>query len=143
MYKAYFDQYFSVGETILLKLDYTAYIADFFGLGGYVTYGSPYYSFVYGEVSMAEFGVVLKPRFRAGDQLVVKFPVNLGYRSYGGLAGQGFGVNLSGVLEYQASPSIKPYLDIGIMTQPAGGNDATDITFGPTFALAAGVAFSF
>ncbi len=142
IYVWYPNVYGSVGETFLLKADYTAYFSDFIGLGGYINYGNPYYS-GFGEISMAELGVVFKGRFQIGEKMLAKFPPYVGYRTYGNDAGQGLGINLSSVLEYQASEKIKPFLDVGFLTQPTGGNDFSDMTFGPTAAVTLGVAFSF
>lgn len=132
------NQYGSVGETLLLKVDFVGYLSDYIGLGGYVAYGNPYY-WAFGEISMAEFGLVVKPRFRAGEQFVFKLPVYAGYRTYGNSAGSGFAANLSGVLEYQMD-KVRPFIDVGMMTQPVGGNSAADMTFSPTFQVSLGVA---
>jgi len=63
-----------------------------------------------------------------------------GYRSYGGDAGTGLGINGSLAFEYQLN-KVKPFLDLGIMSQPAGGNDATDFTYSPVFQALVGVTF--
>jgi hypothetical protein len=36
---------------------------------------------------------------------------------------------------------VKPFIDLGILTQPAGGNVETDFTFGPIFQVSFGVTF--
>lgn len=133
------DVYGSFGESVLLKTDYTGYFSDYFGVGGYVSYASPYY-WAYGEVSMFELGLVLKGRFQAGEKMLIKVPAYIGFRAYGGDAGQALAINLSGVLEYQGE-KVKPYLDFGILGQPTGGNEATTISFSPTFQISAGVTF--
>lgn len=135
------NRYGSVGESFILKVDYVGYFSDFIGLGGYVTYANPYY-WAFENVSMAELGLVAKGRLRAGEKLLFKIPVYVGYRSYGGNAGTGLAINLSGVLEYQGE-NLRPFLDIGFLTQPAGGNDATEMTFAPMFQASVGLAFKF
>jgi len=135
------NQYGSVGETFLIKADYVGYFSDFVGMGGYVAYGSPWY-WAYETVGMFEVGVVFKARFQAGEKFLFKVPVYVGYRSFGDPAGNALGINLSGVLQYQGE-NVKPFIDIGFLSQPIGGNDATDMTFGPVFQASLGVAFTF
>jgi len=141
VYLAYPNQYASAGETLLFKVDYAAFVSDFIGLGGYFSYGNPYYD-GYDAISMAEVGFVCKARFRAGEKFLLKIPVYVGYRSYGKQAGKGLAVNLSGVLEYQGG-NFKPFLDVGFLAQPIGGNDYTDVTFSPVVQASVGVSFSF
>jgi hypothetical protein len=129
--------YGSVGETVLFKADYTGYFSDYFGVGGYVSYANPYY-WAFGNVSMYEVGFLLKGRFKAGEKMLIKLPVYVGYRGYGNEAGQALAINVSGVFEYQ-SEKVKPFLDIGFLSQPTGGNDATSMTFSPTFQVSAGI----
>lgn len=141
------DAYFSVGETVLIRGEYNYFVANPFGLGVYYTLGFPYYSYFYEEVTMHEVGLVLKGRIPAGEKLVIKPGVYAGYRAYtGGLdageePGSGFGLNATVAFQFQLSAKIKPFIDMGIMTQPAGGNDVTDITYSPTFQISLGVTF--
>lgn len=136
------DVYGSVGESVLVKADYVTWFTDYFGLGGYVNYGSPYY-WAFETVTMGEFGIVFKGRFQAGEDLLIKVPAYIGYRTYSNEAGQGLGINASMVLEYQLEGKVKPFLDVGFLAQPTGGNDATTMTFAPMFAACVGVSFAF
>lgn len=133
--------YGSVGETFLLKVDYTGYFSDFVGLGGYFALTKPYY-YAFENVSLAEVGVVGKARFKAGDKFLFKLPLYLGYRMYGGQAGKGPGVNLSGVLECLGE-KFWPFIEFGFLTQPAGGNDFSDMTFSPVLQASLGVCLGF
>lgn len=145
------DEYYSVGETVLIRIEaghYFSAMADRFGIGGYYTLSFPYYSYIYEEVTVHEFGLVLKARFNAGDKLLIKPGIYTGYRSYSGDSnytdvgpGTGFGLNASLAFQIQTNGNIKPFIDLGIMTQPAGGNDLTDITYSPTFQVNFGIAF--
>jgi len=135
------NQYGSVGETFLIKVDYTGYFSDYVGLGGYFSIAKPYY-YAFENVSMAEVGVVAKARFKAGDKFLFKVPLYLGYRMYGGQGGKALAVNLSGVLEYQGE-KFRPFLDVGFLTQPVGGNDFSDMTFGPVFQVSVGACLAF
>ncbi len=135
------NRYGSYGETYWIKADYVGYLSNLIGLGGYVATGQPYYG-ANEAVSMTELGVVCKVRFKASEKFVVKFPLYIGYRSYGGGAGRGLAVNFSGVLQYQGE-KLRPFLDVGFITQPTGGNDYSEVTFAPVMQASIGLAFTF
>jgi len=147
MYADEFDAYFSVGETILIRAEYDYYLSDYIGIGPYYTLGFPFYSTYYEEVTMNEFGAVIKGRFPVGEQLTIKPGVYFGYRAYSGDAylgvdpGNGMGLNVSVAAQYNLKGKIKPFVDLGILTQPSGGNDETNITYGPTFQMNFGITF--
>lgn len=131
--------YGSAGETFLLKADYVGYFSDYVGLGGYVSYGNPWYDGLE-TVTMSELGVEFITRFKTGDQFLFKPSVCLGYRSFGSGGGKGFAVNLAAALQYSGE-KVKPYLELGFISQPAGGNSSTDITFSPIFQTSVGITF--
>lgn len=137
------DFYGSVGETLLIRLEYDHYfssLANRFGLGLFYTFSNPWYD-GYEVVSSHEIGGVIKVRLSASDKLLIKPGAYFGYRAYGDNAGSGLGINGSVAFEYQLNDKIKPFVDLGILTQPAGGNDATDITYAPVFQINFGVTF--
>ncbi len=137
------DFYGSVGETLLIRLEYDNYfkaMGNRFGIGLFYTYGNPWYD-GYGNVGAHEIGAVLKARLSAGPRLLIKPGAYFGYRAYGGEAGTGLGINGAVAFEYQLNDKVKPFVDLGILTQPAGGNHATDITYGPVFQVNFGVTF--
>lgn len=134
--------YETVGGSILLKGDWVHYFDTFankFGVGLFYHIGFPYYG-QYGDVTMAELGATLKARFNVGDQFMLKPAVLVGYRSYSNGGGTGLGVNGAVALQYQKS-KLKPYFELGILSQPAGGNTATDITFSPVWHTSIGISF--
>ncbi len=136
VYVAYPNVYGSVGETFHMRADYVGFFGDNFGMGGFVSYSNPYY---WGTtVSAAEFGFVAKARFKAGENLVVKFPLYVGYRSYGNNAGQGLGIDFSGQLSFPME-KVRPFVEVGFITQPIGGTDFSDMTYGPVFLVALGI----
>lgn len=149
-YAAEFDDYYAVGETILIRGEFNHYFSsmgDRFGIGAYYTLGFPYYSYFYEEVTMHEIGFILKARLSASELLLIKPGVYVGYRLYSGdyayagePPGDGLGVNASVALQYQLQ-KVKPFIDLGILTQPSGGNVLTDFTFGPIFQISLGVTF--
>ena len=147
LYAAEIDQYFSVGETVLIRGEFNHFLIDRFGIGAYYTLGFPFYSYFYEEVTMHEVGVVFKGRLNANDKFQIKPGLYAGYRAYSGEEflgvgpGTGFGLNVTAAFQYQLNEKIKPFIDLGIMTQPAGGNDESDITYGPTFQMSFGITF--
>jgi hypothetical protein len=137
------DRYGSVGETLLIRLEYDRYFSSLgnrFGLGLFYTFSNPWYD-GYEVVTAHEVGGVIKVRLSAGDKLLIKPGAYFGYRAYGDNTGSGLGINGSVAFEYQLNDKIKPFVDLGILTQPAGGNDATDITYSPVFQINFGVTF--
>ena len=56
----------------------------------------------------------------------------------------GLAVNLSVEFQYHLanSPAI-PFLDIGFLSQPTGGNSDADVTWAPIFYLNVGAAYGF
>jgi len=137
------NTYGSVGETMLFKGEFDHYfsvLASRFGIGGYYCLGIPYYD-GFEEIIQHEIGAVLKFRFNVGDKFQIKPGAYFGFRVYGDNAGTGFGINGSVSLQYQVSEKIKPFIDLGILSQPAGGNDATDMTYSPTFQASIGMTF--
>jgi hypothetical protein len=131
-----------VGDTFLLKADASYFSDSFskrFGFGIYYTFGEPFYAF-YDVVSQHEFGLVIKAKFSASRMLLIVPTVYVGYRSYDGEAGEGLGLNFSTIFQFPMD-NISPFVDIGFMTQPTGGNDETDITYSPVFIIGGGVSF--
>ena len=137
------DFYGSVGETLLIRLEYDHYfkaMGNRFGIGLFYTYGNPWYD-GFENVGQHEIGGVLKARLSAGPRLLIKPGAYFGYRAYGGEAGTGLGINGAVAFEYQLNDKIKPFVDLGILTQPAGGNNATDMTYAPVFQVNVGLTF--
>jgi hypothetical protein len=136
------NRYFSFGESYIVKLEYAHYfeaMSKRFGAGLYVSTANPYYG-AFENVSMAELGILLKGRFNVSEKVQIKPWAYVGYRSYGSKAGQGLGVNANVAFQYQMQ-KIKPFVEIGFLTQPDGGTDAATATFGPTFQTSIGLAF--
>ena len=86
-----------------------------------------------------DFRSPLKVRFPVGSNLQIKPGAYFGYRLYGGNAGQGLGINGSVALQYQLNERIKPLGELGILSQPNGGNNDTDLTYSPVFLVSAGI----
>jgi hypothetical protein len=134
-----------VGDNFFFKGDFSYFPDSFsrrFGFGVYYTFGQPFYAF-YDVVTQHEFGLSLKARFSASLKILIVPTVYVGYRIYDsddGDPGEGLGLNFSAIFQYRME-KVSPFLDVGFMTQPAGGNDATDITYSPVFIIGGGVSF--
>lgn len=143
MYAGYpANRYYSFGESYLLKLEWAHYFESMskrFGVGLFVSTASPYYG-SYETISMSEIGLVLKGRFNAGEKIQIKPGAYVGYRSYGSSAGDGLGVDASVQVQYLIN-KMKPFFEIGFLTQPAGGSKSAEITFSPVFQTSIGLAF--
>ena len=94
---------------------------------------------------MLEVGGTIRFIVQAAPQIKVRPGVGLGYRTISGgddiddIAGMG--VNLSVEIEYDRPTGVDPYADVGFITQPNGGNDDVDVTWGPILYLMGGVVF--
>lgn len=131
-----------VGDTFLLKGDVSYFPDSFskrFGFGIYYVFAEPFYAF-YDVVTQNEFGLSLKAKLPASRTVIFVPTVYVGYRSYDGNAGEGLGLNFSTIIQFPLK-KISPFLDIGFMTQPAGGNDESDITYSPVFMVGGGISF--
>ena len=136
------DRFYFFGDAFIFKTEIDYYLDGFannFGLGFFANIGSPWYD-GFEETSMTEFGPTLKWKIRFQKMIIIP-ALYIGFRSYDGDAGDGLGLNLSLKAQYPQDNFI-PFIDICFLSQPAGGNDATDITYAPVFILGAGVAFN-
>ena len=142
LYFAEANSYFFVGDALIFKAEYDYYLASFgrnFGIGLFANIGSPWYD-GFEETSMTEFGPSLKWRFDINQMEIIP-AIYIGYRSYDGDAGEGLGINFSLKAQFPQDNFI-PFIDIGFLTQPVGGNDDTDMTFSPVFTIGGGVGFN-
>jgi hypothetical protein len=136
------NRYYSFGESYLLRLEWAHYfeaMSKRFGVGLYVNTASPYYG-SFETISMSEIGMVLKGRFNVSERVQIKPGAYVGYRSYGSGAGDGLGVNANVQVQYQMG-KMKPFIELGFLTQPAGGNKTAEATFSPVFQTSVGLAF--
>jgi len=83
----------------------------------------------------------MKLRF-ALDKVIVRPGLSLGYQVIapdGGASTKGLDVGAVLDCAFQVSPSLVGLLQLGFVSQPAGGNDDVTLTFAPIFYLAVGV----
>lgn len=128
--------------SLLFRAFADAYIMPKFGVGCYFNYSSASVEDV--DATFTEFGISLKPRFFMSPAVAVKPGLNIGYRKTsveGYDSADGLGLNLSVELQYLMDNDYIVFGDFGFLTQPTGGNDLADITWGPIFYIAAGICF--
>ncbi len=98
-------------------------------------------SLVEGSGTMMEYGATFKTTLQSESDMVMKAGLNIGYRTItaSGIDDiEGLGLNASLRMIPQNKDS-KLYFDVGFLTQPTGGNDLTEVTFGPIIYLGAGL----
>ncbi len=113
----------------------------------------------YRHVTAYEIGGAIKPCFRAGERVVIKPGLEFGYRRmssdlevsyyygyYGSETvrfGQAHGLGLNGSLEVimRTGGPVSPSVTLGMMSQPVGGNEDTEVSFAPVLYLCGGVSF--
>jgi hypothetical protein len=102
----------------------------------------------YGEsdetATVLEFGGSLKGRFLvAHGAVAVKMGANVGYRYISSKLKysdgvSGFSIGPSIEVQFATGTSLAPHIEIGFLSQPAGGNEYTNITFPPIFYVGGG-----
>ncbi len=120
-------------------------VAERLTLGGFVQVGQTGFE---GEVdaSIITLGGAIKGRFPAG-KAEVRPGILLGYQKMTGEAFEGMddssGLDVGGVMEVAVPINqTTDFLgEVGFISQPAGGNEDAEITFGPIFYVAAGAAW--
>lgn len=147
---AYFaeaDEYSAHSAGPMLRIFYDSYLMERFAVGLYSQAAFtdlPRYTTDSGAL-MVEAGFSFKPRFFVGENMALKPGLNVGYRYYLAddeyVESDGLGLNFGVELQYDRSMAVLPFLEVGFLSQPWGGNDDTDITYDPIVYLQAGVAF--
>lgn len=113
----------------------------------------------YRHATAYEIGGAIKPCFRAGDNLVFKPGLEFGYRRmssdleisyyYGFYEsetvrfGDAHGLGLNGSLEVvmRTHGPVSPSLTLGMLSQPVGGSEDTEVSFAPVLYICGGVSF--
>jgi hypothetical protein len=133
----------------LLRLIGDYYVTPKFAVGAYFNLSRGEIEGVV-DYNCWEFGASLKPRFLLTEELSLKPGINIGYRrsvlKAGGFTSDdvdGLAINLSVELQYHIGTGLIPFLDIGFLSQPAGGTTDADVTWPPIVYLSAGVAYGF
>jgi hypothetical protein len=131
----------------LLRTFYDAYVAEKIAVGAYFNFSPTSSPASSHGATMIEFGGSIKPRFPLGDgSAVIKPGLNIGYRMYSSDSGtmdkvNALGLNASVEIQFDVKNIFVPYVEIGFLAQPVGGNDITGISFPPIIYIAGGIAF--
>ncbi|MEM9076971.1 MAG: hypothetical protein AAGC43_08025 [Bacteroidota bacterium] len=149
VYIAELDQNFDLESGVSIYAFYDFFITNGFAIGVNGNVAFPFLALLDENVSFYELALSLKPRFELSDKVSYKPGFNLGYRiitseelSEDGGTIQGLGLNLTNELQFHVSENFTPFLDVGFITQPAGGNDDFNVTFSPLVVLRVGLVFN-
>lgn len=136
---------FDSDSGLLANITLDGVVAPRLCLGGFLLYGS---SGLEGEVdaTVITVGGTIKGRFPAGN-MEIRPGIVLGYQT---ITGEAFedsddstGIDVGGTVELAVpiSPKSDFLGEIGFVSQPGGGNEDSEITFGPIFYIAGGASF--
>lgn len=135
----------SQNGTVLARLYADFYIIPRLSMGVYVNFAPTSYGESSETATMLEFGGSLKARFVVGrGSVAIKPGVNFGYRLFMSDfkyadAVKGFGIGPSIEVQFAVGSVVAPHLEIGFLSQPAGGNEYTNVTFPPIFYFGGGL----
>ena len=129
----------------LARAFYDAYVAEKFSVGVYAQISPMSWEDSDEGSFMYEFGFTLKPRFPlAGGAAAFKPGLSIGYRGISSDIPESdkinaLAMNVSLEVQFQTSGAIVPFIELGFLAQPAGGNDPTKVTFPPIVYFGAGI----
>ena len=139
---------FDTGTGWLLNAHFDGYVAPKLSIGAFLMLAGPSVT-VYGDdygANITTIGATLKGRFTTQSGLQLRPGIAFGYQmtSSDAYSDNVTGLDVGGFLEV-AKPlkGGKNALvgELGFMTQPSGGNEDADVTWGPIFYLAFGYEF--
>jgi hypothetical protein len=132
---------------LLVRVFYDGYLMEKLAVGVYANF-SPVSSVAStSSTTMIEFGAAIKPRFPISNgAAVIKLGLNIGYRMYSSDVPimdkiDAMGLNVSAEVQFKTAGKIVPFVEVGFLAQPVGGNTYTDVTFAPIIYFGGGVAF--
>lgn len=131
----------------LVHIFYDAYLMDKLSMGLFINYSPASIGTASIGVTMIDIGFSIKPRFLvANGEVAIKPGINIGYRTGASESGNMDAMDamaLNGSVEIQFSPDaqLMPFIEIGFITQPVGGNDITGVSWAPIFYVGGGVVF--
>ena len=131
----------------LLRVFIDGYVAEKFAVGAYVAFSPMSWDGYSSGSTMFEVGFSLKPRFSIGNgAAAIKPGFSIGYRSMSSDRSRADGVkgmaaDMSCELQFDTHNIFVPYIEIGFLAQPTGGNDYDDINYPPIFYIGGGIAF--
>jgi hypothetical protein len=130
--------------TFLGRLAVDFYLFPKMSMGVYTSVSPVSYGESDETATVLDFGGSLKGRFFiARGAVAVKAGVNIGYRyitsklKYAdGVSGFSIGPSIE--VQFATGSNIAPHIEIGFLSQPAGGNKYTNVTFPPIFYVGGG-----
>jgi hypothetical protein len=131
---------------VLARVFYDAYVVDKFCLGVYVNLAPLGFEGTDETATAYEFGGALKGRFPLGDgSAAMKIGVGIGYRNISSKFAaadkiKAMGLNATVEIQFNAK-GIVPFVEVGFLSQPTGGNVDYSVTFPPIIYFGGGVAF--
>jgi hypothetical protein len=97
------------------------------------------------EATIRTLGATIKGRFPASPTIEIRPGLAFGYQKIAADGTSGItGFDMGGFVELairRAGSRTEWLLEAGFITQPVGGNDDVDVTFGPMFYVGAGIGF--
>jgi hypothetical protein len=130
--------------TFLGRLAVDFYLMPKMSMGVYTSVSPVSYGESGETATELDFGGSLKGRFLiAHGAVALKAGVNIGYRYIASKfkyadGVSGFSIGPSIEVQFATGSSIAPHIEIGFLSQPAGGNTYTNVTFPPIFYFGGG-----
>ena len=140
------DEDFDLNAGPLLLATFDAMVAPKLSIGVFLLHARPTVT-VFDEdydANITTFGGTIKGRFGGADALQVRPGLAVGYQLISSDEGVDDvkGLDVGGLVELSIpAGSIRVPIELGFISQPAGGNDDSDVTFSPIFYLAGGIEF--
>lgn len=142
------DDYFDTEMSLMLRGLADWKVADKITAGFYGQFVNVSYDETYGADvpdQLIEAGGALRFVVQAAPALFIRPGIELGYRTVTGGDDlddiSGMALNASVEIELRRPNGITPYLNTGFITQPTGGNEDVDVTWGPILHLTGGIVF--
>lgn len=141
------DEFQGTGSGFMVHVFYDRFFGSHFGMGLFFSNARPEINFFEEAANFTEIGLAFKPRFFIAEVIGVKPGLNLGVRavheSFIDDPILGIGTDLTVEVQYRGFNTLVPFVDLGFISQPYGGNEESVITFSPVFNARFGLAVQF
>ena len=140
-----FEGDIDVDSGLALALNIDSAVGEKLAVGGFLFYAQTGIGEGDGGVdaTVATIGATIKGRYKSG-KMEFRPGVALGYQTISPDEGDslaGFDIGAMVEIATPLGPKADFVGELGFITQPAGGNDDVDVTFGPLFYIAVGASF--
>jgi hypothetical protein len=132
---------------LLLRVFYDEFVMEKLGVGLYTNFSPMSAQGTSTGMTMIEFGGAIKPRFPIAEgKAVLKIGLNIGYRMVSSDLQamdkiDAMGLNLTVEVQFATSSNLAPFIEMGFLAQPVGGNVDYTVQFPPIIYFGGGVAF--